>query len=1807
MRTIFSRVSGMTDAQRAALTEQFDKASRLASAEPVAVVGIGCRFPGGGIGPERYWSFLANGGDAVSEVPSDRWDADAFYDPDPFAAGRMSSKWGAFLPDVAGFDADFFGISPREAEAMDPQQRVLLEVALEALEHAGIAPDSLAGTRAAVMMGVYYSEYQTSSAANPDSIDAYSATGNAHSVTVGRIAYLLGLRGPAVAVDTACSSSLVSVHLACHSLRMRESEVALAGGVNLILRPETQLALSKWGMLSPRGRCNVFDSGADGFVRGEGAGVVVLKRLTDAVRDGDRVLAVVRGSAVNQDGRSNGLTAPNALAQRDVITRALRSADVAAGSVNFVEAHGTGTALGDPIEFDALSEVYGRGNGPCALGAVKSNMGHLEAAAGIAGFIKAVLAVQRGKIPSNLHFSQWNPAIDASATRLFVPTELAPWPDCEGPRRAGVSSFGLGGTNAHLILEQGPDPAPVSAADSPVTTLVVSGKTDQRVAVWASALADWMEDGGAAVPLADVAHTITHHRSRHGKFATVCARDHGQAVVGLRAVAAGQPAPGVVNADRGSRGPGTVFVYSGQGSQWPKMRQELLAEEPAFAAAVAELEPVFVEQVGFSLRQVLDAGEPVVGIDRIQPVLVGMQLALTALWRSYGVEPDAVIGHSMGEVTAAVVAGALAPADGLRVIATRSRLMSRLSGQGAMALLELSAAGAEDLIAGYPDVTLAVYASPQQSVIAGPPDQVDAVIAVVDAEGRLARRIEVDVASHHPTVDPILPELNSALGDLAPMTPKISLISTTGQTGAEPTFDAGYWVANLRNPVRFSQAVATAGADHSTFIEISPHPLLTHAITESLESVTPGGGAHVGATLNRDNPETLTFHTQLAAVRPPVEEAAESRSSAGRLADLPPTPWLHSKYWVADRSVGRGPTGAHPLLGVHVEMPSGRDHVWQADVGTDFIGWLADHKVHGQPVMPAAAFAEIALAAGSEVLGLPGHAVQVNRLEVEQMLPLDGRTQVTTQLSRDADNSIRVEIHSRSAAGNWCRHAVARVDTAPQDAPAERTASSVGTGTAVSPAEFYTALRRTGAHHGQAFAALIRIVRMPSGASETEIVLPDEAAPHRGYRIHPVMLDAALQTLAAAMPVDSQTDSAEVTYLPVSLETIRLFGEVGRRARCRAELVSINGDGGGALGRVTLMDQAGTPIAEITGIYLQRIQRRTVPLPLAQKVFDTVWIEALSEIGSSRSAAATEQPAGSWLVLSEDNDSQVMAHDFAASFGSPSRRVISGDLSDESVVLEAFAQTAADPELPPVGVIVFVGQHSFEGTDSDAVRARDLIWAISAATRAVVGGWHGKAPQLWLVTRNGLAVGDDESGDPVIGALKGLIRVLAYEHPDLRARLIDLDSAGDTLATLISELGSSGNDDVVAWRGEHRYVERLSRAALGVRERDPIVRPDSSYIVTGGLGGLGLVVARWLIDSGAKRVVLNGRSDLSADQLSSIDDLGKDAEVVVVQGDITSSGVAERLVTAAEATGLPLRGVIHGAAVIDDQIVVGLKRESLERVWAPKAVGALRLHEATADRQLDWWVGFSSVASLLGSPGQAAYACANAWLDALVAWRSAAGLPATTINWGQWSDVGVARSLALSVLDPITPAEGIEALESLLAGNTTRAGVARLRLDRAAAAFPEIHQLGYFATLAEELDAASDDEDWAGPDALRQVDPLEAHRIVTARLRGRVSAIMGYPDGGAIDVDQPLTELGMDSLMAVRIRNTVRSDFGAEPPVALLLQGATLADLTGDLIRQLGLAGQESVQPGNGVRDRAQQRAAARQRAAMRRKVGPRA
>ncbi|MGB8795709.1 MAG: type I polyketide synthase [Mycobacterium sp.] len=1611
---------------------------------------------------------------------------------------------------------------------------MLLEVAWEALENAGITPEAIRSTQTSVFVGLTTFDYSLIAAAmtQPEEADPYISFGNASNFAAGRLSYFLGVHGPAVVIDTACSSSLVAIHLACQSLRRRESDQALAAGTNLIMSPANSIACSRWGMLAPDGQCKTFDAAANGYVRSEGCGVVVLKRLSDALRDGDSVLALVRGSAVNQDGPSSGQTVPSGPAQQAVLRAALASARVQPAEIDYVEAHGTGTALGDPIELEALNQVFPDRDraAPLVLGSVKTNLGHLENSAGIAGFIKTVLSLDHGYIPPHLHFKQLTPNASAGASRFTIAAQGMQWPAVGRPRRAGVSSFGVSGTNAHVVLEQAPVPEPVAAQPEPVvSTMVISGKTPERIAPIAAMLAEWMDSEGATVPLADVAHTLNHHRARFKSFAAVCARDRTQAVAGLRALAAGEPAAGVVEQREGPQRPGTVFVYSGQGSQWAGMGQRLLVEEPAFATAVDELEPAFVEQAGFSLRDVLVAGETVVGIERIQPVLVGMQLALTALWRSYGVEPAAVIGHSMGEVTAAVVAGALSPADGLKVIATRSRLMSRLSGQGAMALLEMETEAVEKLIADYPDITVAVYAAPQQTVIAGPPEQVDAVIALVDAQGLLARRIEVDVASHHPTVDPILPELRSALAGLAPVAPTIPLISTVGHTnGAAPAFDADYWVANLRNPVRFSQAVTAAVDSHGnhTFVEVSPHPLLTHAIGETLGSASPSDRFAVTPAMKRGDDETLSVHTQLATLG-----VTAPKTGGARLAPIPPSPWLHASYWIEEKSVGSRLSDVHPLLGVHVEMPSGREHVWQADIRTEMFPWLADHKVHGQAIMSAAGFVEMALAAGRHVLGEPVAAIQVTALDIEQTLALDGQTRVTTQFTQTADGN-RVEIHASSAGGKWSRYAVADIGVTDEDAPAGQGDTDSG----------------------------------------TDIELPDDTADHPEYCIHPVLLDAALRQLAAAVPAESP----DTSYLPVSVGTIRVFGSSQRRARCHADLAEqAPGD---YRGRVVLTDDAGTVTAELTGIELRPVDPSAVRLPLEQKIFDAVWVQS----STPQTGSADDRiPTGSWLLLADsDSETAALAAEFSARLSSPTRRVVSVALSDEPAVVEAIAKTAADENLPPAGVIVFLGQPSFDGNDFDGAlrHAQELIERISATAHAVVDAAKANRPRLWLVTRNGLSVHRDEPGDPAIGALKGLIRnwrfpgeaarVLAGE-PDLGTTLVDLGEAGDPYAALTSELGSPAGDDVIAWRADGRYVERLSRAALDAGHREAVIRGDGAYIVTGGLGGLGTVVTRWLVERGAGRIVLNGRREPSDDQRNALDELADNTEIVFVSGDIALPDVAERLVAAAEETGRPLRGVVHAAGVTGEGLVAALTSEGMQRVWAPKVAGALRLHTATATRELDWWVGFSSMATLLGLPGQLAYATANAWLDALMTWRRASGLPATAINWGQWSDVGMSHALTYSVLDPITPDEGVEALESLVGGPLARVGVGRLRLDRAIAATPEFRELDYFERIVDEFDVSTVEHrpvvadkdqsevsvpDWSQLSAEDRLSELETRLRTILGRELRMSA-------SAINLDQPFPELGLDSMMAMTVLRETQKLVGIDLSANMLFNHPTIASL----------------------------------------------
>ncbi|WIM89867.1 type I polyketide synthase [Candidatus Mycobacterium wuenschmannii] len=1708
--------------RRAIITEALRKIDDLtarleiaekADLEPIAVVGMACRLPGGVDTPADYWQLLEEGRSGIVRVPADRWDADAYFSEDHTRPGTICNREGGFLtswqPDQ--FDAEFFGISPREAVAMDPQQRLLLEVAWEALENAGVTPKSVRNSQTGIYVGLTTYDYALMAADGPaNEMDPYIPFGSASNFAAGRLSYFLGVHGPAVVVDTACSSSLVAIHLACQSLRRRESDQALAAGTNLILTPHNSFACSRWGMLAPDGQCKTFDAAANGYTRSEGCGVVVLKRLSDAERDGDTVLALVRGSAVNQDGPSSGQTVPSGPAQQAVMRAALASARLQPSEIDYVEAHGTGTALGDPIELDALSAVFGErdDSAPLVLGSVKTNLGHLENSAGIAGFIKTVLSMNHGQIPPHLHFTELTPNAGAGASKFTIAADGMAWPDVARPRRAGVSSFGVSGTNAHVVIEQAPALEKVAAQPEPsVSTLVISGKTSARIAPIAGMLADWMSSVGADVPLSDIAHTVNNHRGRYRSFAAVAARSHEQAIAGLRALAAGEPATGVVEPMEKPHGSGTVFLYSGQGSQWAGMGKQLLADEPAFAAAVAELEPDFVAQVGFSLRDVLLSGEPVVGIDRIQPVLVGMQLALTALWRSYGVEPDAVIGHSMGEVTAAVVSGALSPADGLKVIATRSKLMKRLSGQGAMALVELDAAEAEKLVGQYPDVTVAVYAAPQQTVIAGPPEQIDAAIAAVDAQGLLARRVEVDVASHHPTVDPILADLKVALEDLKPQKPRIPLISTVGQSAdtAAPAFDAEYWVVNLRNPVRFKQAVAKAAETHTTFVEISPHPLLTHGIGETLASVSSRDQFSVTAAMKRGDDETLSVHEQLATIGV-TGEPAEGR----RRIEIPASPWLHASYWQEKKPSGHRRSDGHPLLGSHVDLPSGREHVWQTDIGVATLPWLAAHTVHGQAVVPAAGFAEMALAAAVQALG---DGVAVSKLTIERPLILDAQTRVSTQLSLNPDVN-RVEIQARSAGGSWTRYAVADVIT--QTGP-------------------------TGAAPGEG----------------VEIALPEDVADHAEYRVHPVLLDAALQRLAAGI------ESEDANYQPVSVESIQLFAPVRGRARVHTELADERG-------RVVLTDDAGVVLAELTGIELKPVDLASVPLSLEQKIFDAAWVQSPAPQGGSVAD-------GTWVVLAEkDSETADLAARATDALTSSTRRAISAPLGDEAALAEAFAKTA---DANPVGIVVLLANSPFdiEATDAALHRAQQLVVDITAAAHAAVDGWTGTSPRLWLVTRDGLSVHDDEPGDPAIGALKGLIRnwrfpgeaarVLAGE-PDLGATLLDVGNA-NVIDTLTAELAAATGDDVVALREDGRFVERLVRATVDGGPHEAVVRDDGSYLITGGLGGLGTVVTRWLVDRGAGRIVLSGRSEPSDEQRAYLDGLG--TEVVYVAGDIATAGVAERLVAAAEETGKPLRGLVHGAGVTGDGLVSALTQEGLERVWTPKVAGALRLNAATADKDMDWWVGFSSMATMLGLPGQLAYAAGNAWLDALMTWRRATGRPATAINWGQWSAVGMSSKLTYSVLDPITPDEGVEALQALVGGPLNRVGVGRLRLDRAVAATPEFRELAYFERIASEFEAGVEVIDQR-PDAEEMAAAVaEAPDWSTlstderlSELQSRLQAILGRElrmSPSSINLDAPFPELGLDSMMAMTVLKETKKLVGLDVSANMLFNHPTIASL----------------------------------------------
>ncbi|NYH78255.1 phthiocerol/phenolphthiocerol synthesis type-I polyketide synthase D [Actinopolyspora biskrensis] len=1699
--------------------------------EPVAVVGLGCRFPGVD-GPEEFWRLLDDGADTIGTVPAGRWEQFAAGQPDLLEG---LPRAGGYFDDVSGFDAGFFEISPREAEVMDPQQRLLLEVAWEALEHAGSAPSRLRGSATGVFVGASATEYSHLTAGDIAAVDAWTGTGGAMSVIANRISYLLDLRGPSMAVDTACSSSLVALHQACASLRSGESSTALACGVNLLLSPAVTANFASAGALAPDGRCKPFDAAADGIVRGEGCGAVVLKPLSAAARDGDRIHAVIRGSAVNSDGRSNGLMAPNPAAQAELLRTAYGAADLDPTVVDYVEAHGTGTLLGDPIEAQALGSVLGAERGerrPVLLGSVKANLGHLEAAAGIAGVIKVVLAMRHGRLPATPNHTTPNPHIPLERDNLEVVGRTRPWPRYSGAARAGVSGFGFGGTNAHVVLESWEAPRPDGAGTSAPHTFLLSGSGTRRLCDTAGRLADWLRrPAGERTPLGDVARTLLHGRQHHAERAAVVTDDRSELAERLRSLAAGETGPGVLRGRKDPGGNGPVWVFSGYGSQWPGMCRGLVRSEPAFAGFLEEHDAEFRAVAGFSLLDALSAGEELGGLYRCQLGLFGTQLALARLWRSRGVRPSAVIGHSMGEVAAAVAVGSLEHRQGLEVMDTRTRLLSEteLAGGGAMAALEGSAEEVEELSDWFPGVVPAVRTSSRRCTVAGPADEIELIAKHFRRRDRTAKVLDVSGAGHTAAVEPLLERLRAELAELTPSEPDAPVYSTAHEDPrALPLFDGPYWARNLRSPVRLDRAVHAAAADgFDTFLEIAPHPIVSGGLEESL---TDAGVAspRIAFSCLRDTDDTVTFRENLARlwVDGHVPEQQGEGAPPEELAELPPAAWRHESFWVSRRKRATG-SAEHPLLGERVELPTGQ-LVWRGDVGTSLLPWLGDHRVHGTGVLAGSAYLEMALTAALRTWRAEPAAPVVRELELSDLLVLSEEVAVTT-VGTPHEAGVTVEVFSRSASGEWTRHAAAEVVPDGQRHPGTVEDESAS----AENVEIYRALRAGGQDYGPAFRP-IETVRARAGRAAAELALPDEAGPSKGFRAHPALVDGCLQSLvAAALAPESPLSTTEL-FVPVLFRDVRVFDELPERLRCSSTLDGYVDDTH-VSGSVLVTDERGRAVLEIGEVRARRVGATPVPRELSEALLRHEWEPARAPERAAR--------AGKWLLLGD-------LPELAEQLRRSGERVSLRARLDDSGTPEAPDELTAAPELPFRGVVL--AAHESDPEPAHEERQRSLL-RLSELVR-----WSRARPdppeRLWIL-----------SSARHNAELRALVRVLALEAPGLRVSLVEGEPAARSLA---AELCAEESEDDVRWVGEQRHVARLRRGFPDHGGAGFGVRPEG-YVITGGLGGLGLTFAHWLVDRGARRVVLNGRgrpSPAAERQIELLRDKG--AETAVVHGDIAEPGVAERLVTAATEGSTALRGVLHAAGVLADAECAELDGTSLERVWRPKVRGGQRLHEATEGVELDWWVAFSSAAALLGSPGQTAYAAANGALDDLVRLRRERGLVATSVQWGVWGEVGAAGGNFDDVLPPLSTKSGVEAFEKLLAPREAVTGLAWLNGNRAAARFPELGRRPFFRELVTGASPRAGEFDDA--EGLSELPPEEALERLTVVLTELLGAVCGTASG-EIDADAALTELGFDSLMAMRARNAVESRFGVSVPAALLLRGASTTELAVHLANRLGV------------------------------------
>ncbi|HEX2909582.1 MAG TPA: SDR family NAD(P)-dependent oxidoreductase [Chloroflexia bacterium] len=1774
----------------------------IASDEPIAIVGMACRFPGGANSPEEFWQLLVNRVDAVKEVPGDRWDMDAYYDPNPETPGKSATREAAFLDRVDLFDAGFFGIAPREAASMDPQQRLLLEVAWEALENAGLPSSKVSGSRTGVFIGITSNDYSQLllKLEDPAKLDTYFATGNFLNVAAGRLSYVLGLQGPSMAVDTACSSSLVAIHLACQSLRTGESDAALAGGVNLMLSPNGTVTLSTARMLSKDGRCKTFDANADGYGRGEGCGVVVLKRLSQAQADGDKILALIRGSAVNQDGPSSGLTVPNGPAQQALIRQALDRAGLKPAQVSYVEAHGTGTALGDPIELGALTAVLGEERpaaNPLLVGSVKTNIGHLESAAGVAGVIKTVLALQHGQIPAHLHFNQPNPHIPWDQMPIKVPTETTDWLAGEEPRLAGVSSFGFSGTNAHLLLQEPPALPAASTnqelAEPAAHLLALSARSQAALTQLAERYATFFQKLPAE-QLANACFSANTGRSHFPFRQAFVAATPEQLARQLADFAAN---PDSARAKPTNARPKVAFLFTGQGSQYLKMGYELYQSAPLFRQTLDRCDQLLQPYLQPSLLEVLfaEAGSPQANLlDQTaytQPALFALEYALAQLWQSWGVRPDYLLGHSLGEYVAACLAGVFSLEEGLRLVAKRAKLMQALPAGGAMAAVFAPPSQVQGLLAAYGQrLSLAAVNTANEVVVSGEEAALEEFLAESGERGIKGRRLTVSHAFHSALMEPMLAEYEQVLKEVKFSRPRVGLISNlSGELveGSEVS-EPGYWLKHLREAVQFEGGIKTLAKEGcEIFVEVGPKATLlglgkqSHSEGQWLASLRQGRGEweQLSGSLGEVYERGLNIEWSR------VEEGQPRQ----RVAGLPTYPFQRQRFWLDSngrKKPARSARGINPLLGQKLQLPL-RESVYQSELSVANLPFLSDHRVFGRVVVPGSSHVAMALQAARATFGQ--NPCRLADITFAQALALDEDEARQAQLivTPQAEGPASFQILSLDETEAWTLHATGKLLSGTEEEATVRFNVAEALERCqelLASSDFYQRLWEKEIQLGTSFR-WVGPIRRRDGEAIARMELPEGVSDAGDYLLHPGLIDSCFQLLSASVPAGM----ADYTVVPMGVEGLRFYSRPESSFWGHAILKEVQeGMTETVSGSIYLYQESGELAAVVEGLLVKRARRET----FLRKDYHKDWLYALEwerlQTGPVLETDLIGHPL-TWLILADRGEQGEALAGLLKERGHACVVALPGGAFEKTGQDIFYLDPANSADYHQLVEQALPGASSgwdrvvyMWGLDSDPALTGDNLaesladWSASAlylAQALAAREEYSSNTRLWLVTRGAQVVqeSDYHSQQGLSQApLWGLGQVISLELPDLWGGLIDLDPATSSLdpAALAGLILSGRGETHLAWRGNAVLAGRLAHYQVKTaRESRLNLNPDSSYMITGGLGGLGLKLAGWMASQGAKNLVLVSRSGISDKTALALEELKQaGCNIVVAQGDMAQAADLARILGEIQP---PLRGVIHAAGLLEDSLLAQQDRESFARVMAAKAGGAWNLHLLTQDLPLDFFVLFSSAASLLGSAGQANYAAANAFMDSLAHFRGAKGQPALSINWGPWAEVGMAANLgdreqrrrAAQGMGEIGLEQGLHVLEMLLAAPVAPQ-LAVLPVD-----WRRLNPLLARKPLVSRL---------VGPDGPASSAHLSRQQLLAAQpearlgllhtyLSAQVSAVMGLA-AGELDLETPISSLGLDSLMAVEIKHQLEEDLGANVPVVQFLQGPSVKDLSEMLI-----------------------------------------